>query len=235
VDKDSLALLLARGFSLEEIGQRFDRHPSTVSYWVKKHGLRAVNRDRHASRGGIERERLQSLVNEGGSIAEIAGELGLSKATVRYWLRRYGLRTLNGRGPHMSALAEAAKEAGLSSVLMSCPHHGEAEFSIEGRGYYRCKRCRSEAVTRRRRRVKAILVAESGGRCSVCGYRRCLGALSFHHLDPSEKLLHVSAYGNGLSLDTLRAEAGKCVLLCANCHAEVENGMTAVSLQSPPP
>ncbi len=27
----------------------------------------------------------------------------------------------------------------------------------------------------------------------------------------------------------LRAEASKCVLLCANCHAEVENGVALPS------
>jgi transposase-like protein len=230
MNKSSLALLLSRGFSIEEIGRRFGKHPSTVSYWMKKHGLEAVHHHKHAGRGGIDRERLEALVEEGGSIAEIAADVDLSKATVRYWLRRYGLRTLNARHRSSSRLVRAAKEAGLSSVTMSCPRHGETEFSIEGRGYYRCKRCRSDAVTRRRRRVKAILVAEAGGRCTVCGYDRCVGALSFHHLDPREKLLRVSAYGNGLSLDTLRAEARKCVLLCANCHAEVENGVAAVPI-----
>jgi hypothetical protein len=114
---------------------------------------------------------------------------------------------------------------------MSCPAHGEVEFAIEGRGYYRCKRCRSEAVTKRRRKVKAILVAELGGRCSLCGYERYFGALAFHHLDPREKRLHVSADGNGLALDVLRSEARKCVLLCANCHAEVEGGVATVPIE----
>ena len=68
------------------------------------------------------------------------------------------------------------------------------------------------------------MVAEAGGCCAVCGYERCLAALSFHHLDPSEKRLHVSADGRCLAIATLRAEASKCVLLCANCHAEVEVG-----------
>ena len=230
MDRDSLALLLARGLSLEEIGRRFGKHPSTVSYWVGKHGLEAAKRDRHAERGGIDRQWLKAAVEEGSSIAEIATQAGLSKGTVRYWLRRYGLRTLNAGQGQLPALVRAAKEAGLSSLVMPCPHHGETEFSIEGRGPYRCKRCRSDAVTRRRRRVKAILVTEAGGRCVACGYDRCFGALSFHHLDPTEKRLHVSAYGNGLSLETLRAEANKCVLLCANCHAEVENGVAVVPL-----
>jgi hypothetical protein len=38
----------------------------------------------------------------------------------------------------------------------------------------------------------------------------------------------VSAGGLTLSLDTLRAEIRKCVLLCSNCHAEVEAGVTTL-------
>lgn len=231
MDKDSLASLLAQGLSVENIGRRFGRHPSTVSYWMGKYGLVAPNREKHAAKGGIERERLEALVSTGASIAEIAVEVGLSKATVRHWLRRFGLRTTNRSRRESRAPALAAKEAGLVTVLMSCPAHGESEFSIEGRGYYRCKRCRSEAVTKRRQRVKAILVAEAGGRCALCGYDRYAGALAFHHLDPSQKRLHVSADGRGIAIGLLRDEARKCVLLCANCHAEVESGVAALAVQ----
>jgi predicted HNH restriction endonuclease len=52
-----------------------------------------------------------------------------------------------------------------------------------------------------------------------------LGALEFHHLDPSEKLHEVSRYGVTFSLEAAREEAAKCVLLCSNCHAEVERGL----------
>ena len=115
-------------------------------------------------------------------------------------------------------------------VTRVCAHHGETEFLLEGRGYYRCKRCRSEAVARRRRRLKAILVAEAGGRCCLCGYDRSVAALHFHHVDPEGKRMPVSARGIAYALDTLRAEARKCVLLCSNCHAEVENGLATVTL-----
>jgi transposase len=50
VDRDSLVVLLGQGLSVEEIGRRFDRHPSTVSYWLRKHGLEAVKKDKHAAR-----------------------------------------------------------------------------------------------------------------------------------------------------------------------------------------
>jgi hypothetical protein len=32
-------------------------------------------------------------------------------------------------------------------------------------------------------------------------------------------------------MDTMRAEARKCVLLCANCHAEVESGLIDLPLE----
>jgi 5-methylcytosine-specific restriction endonuclease McrA len=84
-------------------------------------------------------------------------------------------------------------------------------------------------VTQRRRRVKATLVAEAGGECVVCGYDRHLGALQFHHVDPSEKQFALAAVGTALSLARARAEVAKCVLLCANCHAEVEGGLISVA------
>ncbi len=95
-------------------------------------------------------------------------------------------------------------------------------------GRYRCVRCSSEAVARRRRRVKEILVRDTGGKCGLCGYGRYQGALHFHHVERSEKSFAVSHDGNTRSLAKIRAEIRKCVLLCGNCHAEVEAGVTAL-------
>lgn len=89
MDRNSLELLLGQGLSVEEIGRRFGKHPSTVSHWMAKYGLEAVNREQRA-RGGIEREPLEALVEAGMTISELAVEFGLSKATVRHWLRKYG-------------------------------------------------------------------------------------------------------------------------------------------------
>jgi hypothetical protein len=171
------------------------------------------------------------LVDRGMSIAEIASEVQFSKATVRHWLRKYGLRTRNSLGMRPRDVARAGKAAGLLMINMTCRHHGETEFFLEGRGYYRCKRCRSEAVSRRRRKLKAALVAEAGGRCRICGYDKNPRALEFHHLDPLTKRMPLSAAGIAYALETLREEAKKCVLLCANCHAEVENGIAIVPIE----
>jgi hypothetical protein len=94
---------------------------------------------------------------------------------------------------------------------------------------WRCKRCVGEAVTRRHQKVKRILVKEAGGRCAVCGYGRCLVNLHFHHVNPGEKSFGLTA-ATGKALDTCREEARKCVLVCANCHGEIETGL----IRSPP-
>jgi transposase len=228
MDRESLELLLSQGLSIEKIAKRFGKHPSTVSYWMGKHGLTAVNRQKHAARGGIDRERLEALVRAGMTIAEITGELHLSAATVRYWLKRHGLRT---QGGHRIAVTRDGRNAGLLSIPRICVHHGETEFALEARGYYRCKRCRSDGITQHRRRLKALLVEEMGGRCRLCGYDRCVAALEFHHRDPVEKRLGISAGGLTLSREAVRAEVGKCILLCSNCHAEVENGVTPLPVE----
>jgi len=106
--------------------------------------------------------------------------------------------------------------------------HGRTEFRIEGRGYYRCLKCRGQAVARRRRRVKDTLVREAGGRCRLCGYDRSVAALQFHHLDKVSKRFALGGRGMTRSLAALRQEAHKCVLLCANCHAEVEAGIVEI-------
>jgi hypothetical protein len=53
--------------------------------------------------------------------------------------------------------------------------------------------------------------------------------LHFHHVDPTTKAFAMtSARGKGIA--ARRAEMAKCVLVCANCHGEIEAGL----ISSPP-
>jgi transposase len=228
MDRPSLEQLLGQGLSLAAIGRRFDLHEATVSYRVKKHGLQAANRGKHRARGGLTRDELEELVEKGATIAQIAEVVDRSKATVRYWLRHHGVSTYAQRGRFGEQSTRAAKAAGKATVIRDCRRHGMTEFWLEGRGYYRCKRCRMERVSRRRRKIKLILVEQAGGRCVLCGYDRCTAALHFHHVDPASKQFHLSMQGVTRSIAAARAEMAKCVLLCANCHAEVELGVSGI-------
>jgi hypothetical protein len=112
--------------------------------------------------------------------------------------------------------------------MMRCRQHGEWPHGYYG-GRYRCKRCAGEAVTRRNQKIKRLLVEEAGGACAVCGYARAINNLHFHHVDPSTKLFGLNG-GAGRALSARREEAAKCVLVCANCHGEIE----ARVIPSPP-
>lgn len=70
-----------------------------------------------------------------------------------------------------------------------------------------------------RKRVKLKLVEYKGGECEKCGYNKCVRALEFHHLDPSEKDFTIS--GKSWSFERLKDEVDKCILVCSNCHNEI--------------
>jgi transposase len=229
MDRGQLARMLEEGMSLAAIGRQLGRHESTVAYWVARHGLAAGRAEKYAARGALPREELEKLIAGSLSIAQIASAVDRSKGAVRYWLNRYGLRTANPARTSRAEASEAARRAGLGRVVMACTKHGNAEFVVTTAGYYRCARCRSEAVTKRRRAVKATLAQEAGGACQLCGYDRYAGALEFHHLTPGDKAFALSHRGVTRSLAAARAEAAKCVLLCSNCHAEVEGGFVTLA------
>jgi Homeodomain-like domain len=223
MEREFLEECLAKRMSLEAIGEAAGKHPSTVGYWVKKHGLTALNADRHAPKGKLDRKKLEALVEEGLTLREIADRVDRSMSAVRHWMNRYQLSTHRRQRPCPPGRPKRAE--------MLCRRHGTTMFVFEGRGYYRCARCRSEAVSKRRRKVKQTLVDEAGGRCVLCGYSRCREALHFHHVDPATKAFHLGHQGQSRSLARSRAEAAKCVLLCGNCHAEVEAGISEVPLE----
>lgn len=105
-----------------------------------------------------------------------------------------------------------------------CKHHGFTDYALRKNGnryQWRCKQCAVEAVTKRRRKVKRLLIEAAGGKCQRCGYDKCDAALQFHHKNPKEKSFAISAK-QFIALKKGLEEIKKCDLLCANCHAEVE-------------
>jgi hypothetical protein len=103
---------------------------------------------------------------------------------------------------------------------VECRTHGLAKAYRHGERL-RCQPCEVIRVSERRRRVKRELVELAGGECSTCGYNRSMAALQFHHVDPATKSFNIAARGHCYSRKRLMEEVEKCILLCANCHAEL--------------
>ena len=88
-----------------------------------------------------------------------------------------------------------------------------------------------KAVAKRRKKIKTLAVEYKGGKCQICGYSKCIGALELHHINSKDKSFGIGEKGYTRSWDKVRNELDKCILLCANCHREVESGITQLSTE----
>jgi hypothetical protein len=91
-----------------------------------------------------------------------------------------------------------------------------------GRTKFCSQRCKSRSApysfSRRRRNLKRKAIEYTGGKCQDCGDNRCDAAMHFHHVGGKDfEPARVIAQR---SWAAAKRELDKCLLLCANCHAE---------------
>lgn len=60
--------------------------------------------------------------------------------------------------------------------------------------------------------------------CELCGYRKWLPCLEWHHIEPKDKKFSINYISKQRSPDEVDAEIAKCVVLCCNCHTEIHRG-----------
>ena len=115
-------------------------------------------------------------------------------------------------------------------IKKECKKHGLTDYIyVKSEDRYRCVKCRSEAVQRRRELSKQKLIDYKGGRCKICGYNKCDAALEFHHINPKFKEFGIGKRGITRSLSENKKEVDKCILVCANCHREIHAGLIDIS------
>lgn len=85
------------------------------------------------------------------------------------------------------------------------------------------------SVQRRRIKLKMKAVEYKGGKCEICGYKKCIDAFEFHHKDPGQKDFGIASDGITLGWESVRKEIEKCMLLCANCHREIHAATKATN------
>jgi len=65
--------------------------------------------------------------------------------------------------------------------------------------------------------------------CSICGYNKCATSLHYHHTDPKTKVISICrAYTSNWKKERIDKELAKCILVCANCHGEIEEGLVEI-------
>lgn len=73
-----------------------------------------------------------------------------------------------------------------------------------------------------------LAIEYKGGKCQVCGYKKFQGALDLHHIN-GVKEFGIADKGYTRSWEKVRAELDKCILVCVNCHREIQGGVMQLS------
>ena len=103
----------------------------------------------------------------------------------------------------------------------TCDVEGEEHFYKTAK--YQCKACWNKRTYKSAvDKIAAYMESRGGAKCMSCGYDKYIGALEFHHRDPSEK---DPKWSKGWNLTRLAQELDKCDILCANCHREAHAEM----------
>ena len=167
---------------------------------------------------------LKSFVDKKMSAREISKLTNKSLTSIRYWLKKYNLETAFKsfkEEPYYTVERVDGKpiqKCSKCKVLLT-----------EETGYWRnskkvwlanCKKCHNSYNADRWKNSKKKAVEYKGGKCQKCGYNKCIDALEFHQLHPTQKDKN---FGN-LKLrkweDQIK-ELDKCICVCANCHREI--------------
>ncbi len=102
---------------------------------------------------------------------------------------------------------------------------------MEKRKYADRRESLIKAVAKRRRKIKLMAIDYKGGKCVVCGYKKYPGALDLHHVN-GKKGFGIGEKGYTRSWEAIKKELDKCILVCSNCHREIEAGITQLSKET---
>jgi 5-methylcytosine-specific restriction endonuclease McrA len=151
----------------------------------------------------MEQEAIR-LHNEGMTKKDIAARLGIGYSTVRKYTQ--GLTTV---------------VPNTKWTCRTCGKDGQENFYAKQP--YRCKTCWNKTTYKAATdKIAEYMESRGGAKCMSCGYDKYIGALEFHHRDPSEK---DPKWSRGWNLTRLAQELDKCDILCANCHREAHAEM----------
>ena len=144
----------------------------------------------------MERTKLELYITQGLSTYDIAEAENCSQTNARHWLRKFGLNT-----------QPKYDQFRLKNPLRK---------STNANNYEKQKK---RADMRKREVIRL-----KGGKCSICGYCKNMGALEFHHRQPENKTFNLDARKlSNTNWESILIELEKCELVCANCHVEIHH------------
>ena len=222
MEREWLAERLAGGASIEAIAREVGRGPVHRVVLGRKHGLTSSHAPRtpHAA---DRRELLAEIVGCELSIRDMAEMLERSPDH-----RPALAATPRVETPHMARIDWQCRARGGGGDRRAAVPAARLTRHVRRQDGFRCARCRVEHVADKRRRIKRHSCSKpvDGASCAAttAASRPFSSTMSTRH-----EGFALSQAACRARSPQARAEAAKCVLLCANCHAEVEGGFARSS------
>jgi hypothetical protein len=141
----------------------------------------------------------------------LAGEYGVTQASIRKWMADDGLRTTTPRFPQ-------------KPINEPCPCGAVATTRYRGQDPPLCFKCymrtwAADPVSNFHRTGREYIAqVKADAVCADCGGKFPPACMHFDHVpERGPKLFNL---GNGdYSVESIKAEIAKCDIVCANCHA----------------
>ena len=167
----------------------------------------------------MDKDCLESLVQQGLGIRPIAKQLESSPTNVRYWLHKYGLKV------HQKSFRDGYLPPVRPHKCTICGEVDPAKFY--GHKRKTCATCQNAYNIKKGQDNRWQAINAKGGCCTVCGFDKYICALDLHHLNPAEKDPNFGSL-RGWSWPRVLAEIEKCVILCKNCNSAVHAGLVQI-------
>lgn len=153
-------------------------------------------------------EYLKQLAESGVTIRIIAKTYKISTTSVRYWLKKFQLKTKRtwSRG---------------KPLCKKCNESDPIKF-YKGKSRI-CRTCDNDSKSERHREVMKKVRAYFGNKCLICSFDRYQSSLALHHIDPKTKKAEAKQFRNWSWFKILK-EIKKCALICNNCHGAIHSG-----------
>ena len=162
----------------------------------------------------MEEAHLKELVEKGLSTYKIAALENVASSTVRYWLRKFNLKTVRGKHGKVPKDFDFPRKC-------AC---GETDANkFYGNKKSICGKCQSKYNLKKGQVNRQRALEFLGNKCVICEYNTYTCSLDIHHLNPDGKDPNFRSY-RGWSWGRIKEELSECVLLCRNCHAAVHTG-----------
>ncbi len=165
-------------------------------------------------------EILKELIGKCYNQRKIAEELNCSQSTIKYWLKRYSLKTVNTKKyEHIKVTKNEKYCPRCEKIKLKKDFFKKNKTGDVLQSY--CKKCNIKNVVERGRAKKLEMLEYKGNKCVDCELKvkdshPCV--FDFHHLDPNEKDVNLFKTIKTKKWEEIKKELDKCVILCSNCH-----------------